>query len=97
MGEVIEFSNLRKNSEGKRKIKNDFSEDLVFFVKENRTRKNFPIKICLIDYNERLQAWNIIADIGNINQMIELRNKAIKEIMMLKEEQKNSPIANQSK
>ncbi len=92
MGEIIEFNNKHIKN-----IKNDFSDDLFLIVKVSKKYKNRPVQIYDIEYSERLQTWDIIGDIGDVKQMVELRNKAIKMIMKLKEKQKNSPTTVQSK
>ena len=92
MGEIIEFNNKHIKN-----IKNNFSDDLFFFVKIIKKYKNLPVQIYDIGYSEKMQTWEVIADIGDFKQMTELRNKTIKTIMKLKEKQKNSPTIDQSK
>ena len=92
MGEIIEFNNKHIKN-----IKNNFSDDLFFFVKISKKYKNLPVQIYDIGYSENMQTWEVIADIGDFKQMTELRNKTIKTIMKLKEKQKNSPTIDQSK
>ena len=80
MGEIIEFNNKHIKN-----IKNNFSDDLFFFVKISKKYKNLPVQIYDIGYSEKMLTLEVIADIGDFKQMTELRNKTIKTIMKLKE------------
>ena len=48
MGEIIEFNNKHIKN-----IKNNFSDDLFFFVKISKKYKNLPVQIYDIGYSEK--------------------------------------------